>query len=81
MDFIEEFEKDYKDTKWTTINEKIKKMLRLVFIACAKKYPEMQNDKSRAVYGIDIMIDENTMELRHTLDERVEDTWTRISRR
>jgi len=43
--------------KWPTINDKIKKMLRNVFIACGKKYPDMQEDKCRAVYGIDIMID------------------------
>ena len=44
------------------INEKIKKMLRNTFIAVATKYPEMHNDNSRAVYGIDIMIDAETME-------------------
>ena len=37
-------------------------MLRNTFIACGQKYPKMQQDKSRAIYGIDIMIDEETME-------------------
>ena len=37
-------------------------MLRNVFIAVATKYPEMHDEKSRAVYGIDIMIDSLTME-------------------
>jgi hypothetical protein len=36
-------------------------MLRNVFIAASTKYPEMHHEKSRAVYGIDIMIDEVTM--------------------
>ena len=37
-------------------------MLRNVFIAVATKYPQMHDDNSRAVYGIDIMIDSETME-------------------
>jgi len=32
-------------------------MLRNTFIAAATKYPDMQSDKSRAMYGIDIMVD------------------------
>ncbi len=47
---------------WSVINEKIKKMLRNVFIAVATKHPEMHDDKSRAYYGIDIMIDSENME-------------------
>lgn len=62
IDFIEEFEKDYQPHKWEEVNEKIKKMLRNTFIAASTKYPNMQNDKSRAMYGIDVMIDEDTME-------------------
>lgn len=38
QDFIEEFENDYM-VNWSSINEKIKKMLRNVFIAVATKYP------------------------------------------
>jgi hypothetical protein len=56
-EFIEEFENDYKPVQWATIHDKIKKMLRNTFIAAGKKYPEMQDDKCRAVYGIDIMVD------------------------
>lgn len=37
-------------------------MLRNTFVAAALKYPLMQNEKSRAMYGIDIMIDAETME-------------------
>ena len=37
-------------------------MLRNTFIAAAIKVPEMHSDKSRTIYGIDIMIDEDTME-------------------
>lgn len=61
-DFIEEFEKDYSPVQWSSIHEKIKKMLRNTFIAAGIKYPEMQDDKCRAVYGIDIMVDADTME-------------------
>lgn len=61
-DFIVDFEKDYPQTKWTTINDKIKKILRNVFIAVGVKYPQMHDNKSRAVYGIDIMVEEDTME-------------------
>lgn len=61
QDFIEEFQKDY-HVNWASINDKIKKMLRNTFIAVATKYPQMHNDNSRAVYGIDIMIDAETME-------------------
>lgn len=61
-DFIEEFEKDYNPVQWSTIHDKIKKMLRNTFIAAGIKYPDMQDDKCRAVYGIDVMIDADTME-------------------
>ena len=61
-DFIEEFEKDYNPVQWSTIHDKIKKMLRNTFIAAGIKHPDMQNDKCRSVYGIDIMIDADTME-------------------
>ena len=47
---------------WSGINEKIKKMLRNVFIAVGSKYPEMHDDRSRAYYGIDVMIDADNME-------------------
>ena len=43
-------------------NEKFKKIPRIVLIAVATKYPQMHDDNSRAVYGIDIMIDAETME-------------------
>ena len=44
------------------MDDRIKKMLRNTFIAAALKYPNMHNEKSRAMYGIDIMIDAETME-------------------
>ena len=37
-------------------------MLRNVFIAVGTKYPQMHDDFSRAVYGIDIMVDSESME-------------------
>ena len=37
-------------------------MLRNTFIAAAQKYPHMQSDMSRAMYGVDIMVDADTME-------------------
>ena len=37
-------------------------MLRQTFVAVQAKYPQMHSDVGRAVYGVDIMIDEKTME-------------------
>ena len=56
IEFIADFQESYQ-VQWSGIHDKIKKMLRNTFIACGMKYPNMQDDKSRAVYGIDIMID------------------------
>ena len=61
QEFIDEFENDYKSVKWATIHEKIKKMLRNTFIAAAHKHPEMQSDMSRALYGVDVMVEASTM--------------------
>lgn len=37
-------------------------MLRNTFVAAGITTPQMQSDKCRAIYGIDIMIDEASME-------------------
>lgn len=44
------------------IHDKIRKMLRNVFIAVCNKYPQMHDENSRAVYGVDVMIEAGTLE-------------------
>lgn len=44
------------------MDEKIKKMLRNTFVAAGIKFPGMHSEKSRAIYGIDVMIDSENME-------------------
>jgi len=39
------------------IHEKVKQVIRAVFEAAAHAHPEMQSPKSRAMYGVDVMLD------------------------
>jgi tubulin--tyrosine ligase-like protein 12 len=39
------------------IHEKVKQVIRAVFEAAALAHPEMQSPKSRAMYGVDVMLD------------------------
>lgn len=39
------------------IHEKVKQVIRQVFEAAALVHPEMKSDKSRAMYGVDVMLD------------------------
>lgn len=43
--------------KWMDIHEKVKQVIRAVFEAAALAHPEMQSPKSRAMYGVDVMLD------------------------
>lgn len=36
---------------------RVKKMIRSVFESAAVVHPEMQSPKSRAIYGVDVMLD------------------------
>lgn len=61
-DFIEEFNKDYSPVEWSSVYDKIKELLRQTFTAVQARYPNMHDNSSREYYGVDIMVDENTME-------------------
>ena len=43
--------------KWLEIHESIRSMIRCVFESAAAVHPEMQNPFSRAIYGVDVMLD------------------------
>ena len=43
--------------KWMDIHQRIKNMIRSVFEAAIAVHPEMQSPKSRAMYGVDVMLD------------------------
>ena len=43
--------------KWSEIHERIRKMIRSVFDLAAAVHPEMHSPYSRAIYGIDVMVD------------------------
>ncbi|ESQ33251.1 hypothetical protein EUTSA_v10003638mg [Eutrema salsugineum] len=55
-EFVKEFEQEH-NVKWLDIHEKVKQMIRQVFEAAALVHPEMQSPKSRAIYGVDVMLD------------------------
>ena len=43
--------------KWLDIHTRVRKMIRSVFEAAAGTHPEMQSPTSRAMYGVDVMLD------------------------
>lgn len=43
--------------KWLDIHTRIRKMIRSVFEAAAVAHPEMHSPTSRAMYGVDVMLD------------------------
>lgn len=45
--------------KWLDIHSRVRNMLRLVFEAAVAVHPEMQSPMSRAIYGVDVMLDIN----------------------
>ncbi|CAD5317472.1 unnamed protein product [Arabidopsis thaliana] len=55
-EFVREFEQEH-NVKWMDIHEKVKQVIRAVFEAAALAHPEMQSPKSRAMYGVDVMLD------------------------
>ncbi|EOA33509.1 hypothetical protein CARUB_v10019785mg [Capsella rubella] len=55
-EFVREFEQEH-NVKWMNIHEKVKQVIRAVFEAAALTHPEMQSPKSRAIYGVDVMLD------------------------
>ncbi|KAL5219467.1 hypothetical protein ABZP36_020151 [Zizania latifolia] len=55
-EFVKEFEKEHQ-VKWLEIHERIRDMIRCVFESATAVHPEMQNPFSRAIYGVDVMLD------------------------
>ncbi|KAK3150649.1 hypothetical protein QOZ80_3AG0235910 [Eleusine coracana subsp. coracana] len=55
-EFVKEFEKEHQ-VKWLEIHESIRSMIRCVFESASAVHPEMQNPFSRAIYGVDVMLD------------------------
>ncbi|XP_058001912.1 uncharacterized protein LOC110640426 isoform X2 [Hevea brasiliensis] len=55
-EFVSEFEQEHQ-VKWLDIHERVKAMIRSVFEAAAQVHPEMHSPTSRAMYGVDVMLD------------------------
>lgn len=55
-EFIEKFEKEHQ-VKWLEIHESVLSMIRCIFESASAVHPEMQNPFSRAIYGVDVMLD------------------------
>ncbi|XVE97892.1 hypothetical protein REPUB_Repub03eG0058000 [Reevesia pubescens] len=55
-EFVREFEKEHQ-VKWLDIHHRVKSMIRSVFESAAAVHPEMHDPKSRAMYGVDVMLD------------------------
>lgn len=43
--------------KWSEIHLRVRTMIRSVFEAAAAVHPDMHSPKSRAIYGVDVMLD------------------------
>ncbi|OIV97356.1 hypothetical protein TanjilG_07108 [Lupinus angustifolius] len=55
-DFVREFEEEHQ-VKWLDIHSRVRNLIRSVFEAAAVAHPEMHNPTSRAIYGVDVMLD------------------------
>ncbi|KAL3332422.1 hypothetical protein AABB24_032809 [Solanum stoloniferum] len=55
-DFVKEFEKEH-EVNWLDIHSRIRNMIKSAFEAAAAVHPEMHHSKSRAMYGVDVMLD------------------------
>ncbi|PHT99150.1 hypothetical protein BC332_31906 [Capsicum chinense] len=55
-DFVKEFEKEH-EVNWQDIHSRIRNMIKSAFKAAAAVHPEMHHSKSRAMYGVDVMLD------------------------
>ncbi|XP_027339561.1 tubulin--tyrosine ligase-like protein 12 [Abrus precatorius] len=56
QDFVREFEEEHQ-VKWLDIHARVRNMIRSVFEAAAAAHPEMHSPTSRAMYGVDVMLD------------------------
>ncbi|CAI0387820.1 unnamed protein product, partial [Linum tenue] len=57
-DFVKEFEQEH-NVQWLDIHERVRMMIKSVFEAAATVQPEMHSPTSRAIYGVDVMLDTN----------------------
>ncbi|KAL8464103.1 hypothetical protein ACS0TY_033865 [Phlomoides rotata] len=55
-EFVKEFEQEH-HVQWLDIHLRVKQMVRSVFEAATAVHPEMHSMTSRAMYGVDVMID------------------------
>lgn len=55
-EFVREFELE-NHVKWLDIHQRIRSMIRSVFEAAVGVHPQMHSPKSRAIYGVDVMLD------------------------
>lgn len=55
-DFVREFEEEHQ-VKWLDIHQRIQNMIRSIFESAAAVHPEMHSPFSRAIYGVDVMVD------------------------
>ncbi|XP_059433126.1 uncharacterized protein LOC132166341 [Corylus avellana] len=55
-EFVTEFEQEHQ-VKWLEIHQRVRKMIRSVFDSATAVHPEMHSPRSRAIYGVDVMLD------------------------
>ncbi|KAK4415764.1 Tubulin--tyrosine ligase-like protein 12 [Sesamum alatum] len=55
-EFVKDFEQEHQ-VQWMDIHLRIKQMIRSVFESAATVHPEMHSPMSRAMYGVDVMLD------------------------
>ncbi|KAL4613765.1 hypothetical protein ACB092_07G003700, partial [Castanea dentata] len=55
-EFVTEFEQEHQ-VKWSEIHLQVRTMIQSVFEAAAAVHPDMHSLKSRAIYGVDVMLD------------------------
>ncbi|PIN23098.1 Tubulin-tyrosine ligase-related protein [Handroanthus impetiginosus] len=55
-EFVKKFEQEH-HVQWLDIHLRVKQMIRSVFEAAAAVHPEMHSPTSRAMYGVDVMLD------------------------
>ncbi|KAI5084656.1 hypothetical protein GOP47_0000825 [Adiantum capillus-veneris] len=54
-DFVPAFEKEH-NVNWRDIHQKVRQMLRSVFEGAFALHPEMHCSRSRAIYGVDVLL-------------------------
>ncbi|WOG94208.1 hypothetical protein DCAR_0313501 [Daucus carota subsp. sativus] len=57
-EFVKEFEQEHQ-VNWLDIHARIRGMIKSAFESAALVHPEMHNPMSRAMYGVDVMLDTN----------------------